>query len=147
MSWSSVDAAFLNGSTDSVKNPKASYNPNGVTLYLKGGVGFTFNGNSPTFMDASNNPSSDYQGYLMIVEGTPTSHQSCTMNGGANLDVNGLFFAPYCDFTINGQAGETAAFNAQLIGWDIKINGSNAINFNYDPSNQVKIKRKIGLMK
>jgi len=147
LSWSPVDAALLNGSTDPAKNKYSGYNPDGVTLYIKPSGGFSINSNSPTKLDASKNVNSDYQGYLIILEGTPTNHPSCTINGGADLDINGLIFAPYCNFTVNGQAGETASFNAQLIGWDIKINGTNAINFNYNPSNQVKIKRRVGLIR
>lgn len=147
LSWSPVDAAHLNGSIDPLKNKYSVYNPSGVTLYIKRSGGFSINSNSPTYLDASTSTSSDYQGYLIILEGSSTSHPDCTITGGAELDINGLIFTPYCNLKINGQAGETAAINAQLIGWDILINGTNAINFNYDPSNQVKIKAKVGLMK
>ena len=161
LTWNPVAASVLNGSVDPVENkfqnPGSGYylnfNPNGVTLYIRKGGGFTLNMNndSPTYIDATtkapDGSDSDYQGYLIILEGDESSIESCEINGGAKLDINGLIFAPYCDITINGQAGETASINAQLIGWDIKINGNNAINFNYDPSNQVKIKRKVGLMK
>jgi hypothetical protein len=145
LSWSAVDAAALIGSIDPAKNPKSAYNPNGVTLYIKQGKGFAINGNGPTYLDAPT--SGDYQGYLVILKGSPTTHPACTINGGAIIDLNGLIFAPYCDFTINGQAGETSEINAQIIGWDITINGANQINFNYDPDYAVKIRRKVGLMK
>lgn len=147
LSWSPVDAAFLNGSTKSSKNTYAHFNPDGVTLYIRGSGGFQINASSPTFLDATNDPDSEYQGYLVILEGTHTDHPSCTINGGATIDLNGLLFAPYCDFVINGKAGETSEINAQLIGWDIRVNGTNAINFHYDPSNQVKINRRVGLMR
>ena len=145
LSWSPVDASFLNGSTDPAQNPYASYNPDGVTLYIRPSGGFSINASSPTMLDASK--SGDYQGYLIILEGAYTNHPSCTINGGADIHMDGLIFAPYCNFTINGQAGETALFNAQLVGWDIKVNGTNAINFKYNPSNQVKIKSQVGLMR
>jgi hypothetical protein len=153
LSWSPNAASVLNGSTDPTKNrfqdPSSpdylNFNPNGITLYIRAGGGFDINTNSPTLLDAST--TGDYQGYLIILEGTHTSHPSCTLNGGATIDLNGMVFAPYCDFVINGTAGETAGINAQVLGWTIRVNGTNAINFNYDPSNQVKIKRKVGLMK
>ena len=145
LSWSPVDAAFLNGSTDPAVNSYASYNPDGVTLYIRPSGGFSINASSPTLLDAST--TGDYQGYLIILEGTHEDHPNCTINGGADISMEGLIFAPYCNFTINGQAGETALFNAQLVGWDIKVNGTNTINFNYDPSNQVKIKSQVGLMR
>jgi Flp pilus assembly protein TadG len=117
----------------------------GVTIYIKSGYEFSLSINSPVWLNATD--SGDYQGYLIIQEGTHTDIQDCIINGGAYLDINGLIFAPYCDITINGGSDPTAEINAQLIGWDIKINGTATINFNYDPDNQVTIKRKIGLMK
>jgi len=117
----------------------------GVTIYLKSGFDFNFSINSPIKLYASD--SGDYQGYLIIQKGTPTSHGSCTINGGLYLDMKGLIYAPYCNIKINGGSDPTAEINAQLIGWDILINGTTTINFNYDPSNQVKIKRKVGLMR
>jgi Putative Flp pilus-assembly TadE/G-like len=145
LSWSTVVAASLNGSTDPSINPYSAYNPDGVTLYIKAGGGFAINANSPTYLDATT--TGDYQGYLIILEGTQTSHPTCTINGGATIDINGMIFAPYCNFTINGKAGETAKINAQLLGWDLKVNGANAVSFNFDPSNRVIIKSQIGLMR
>jgi len=119
----------------------------GVTIYIKSGYKFSFNINSPIKLDATSDPDSDYQGYLIIQNGSPTAIQSCLINGGTYLELNGLIYAPYCDFTINGGGVEIAQINAQIIGWDFMIDGKNGINFNYDPSNQVKIKTKIGLLK
>lgn len=147
LSWSPVDAVLLNGSTDPLKNKYSAYNPDGITLYIKAGGGFSLNSNSPTLLDATDDPDSDYQGYLVILEGAHTSIEDCSITGGADLDINGLIFAPYCSITVNGGSEATAAFNAQFIGWDVKLNGNNLITFNYDPSNQVTIKRKVGLMK
>jgi hypothetical protein len=155
LSWSSVDAAELNGSTDPTKNkfqdPSSpsyqNFNPDGVTLYIKKGGGFSFNTKSSTYLDATSNINSDYQGYLIVLEGDPATHPTCTINGGANNDINGMIFAPYCNITVNGNSSTTAIINAQLIGWHVTIDGKAGVNFNYDPSNQVKIKRKVGLMK
>jgi hypothetical protein len=147
VTWSTVDAAFLNGSTDPSKNPYASYNPNGVTLYIKQGGGFRINASSPTYLDATSATSSEYKGYLIILEGTETSHPTCLINGGSDIQITGLIFAPYCEITVDGGSGTNAPINAQLIGWHIKITGSALVDFNYNPSNQVKIKRRIGLMK
>lgn len=153
LSWSPIAASLLNGSTDPAANrfqdssdpDYQNFNPDGVTLYIRSGGGFTINASSPTYLDAST--SGDYQGYLIILEGTHTDIQSCNITGGADIDINGLIYAPYCDITVNGQAGEAAAINAQLIGWDIKVNGNNEIQFNYDPSNEVIISSQVGLMK
>jgi hypothetical protein len=117
----------------------------GVTIYIKNGSDFSLSINSPVTLFAPT--SGDYQGYLIIQEGTQTNIQDCTINGGAYLNINGLIYAPYCNITVNGGSDPTAEINAQLVGWDIKINGTTTINFNYNPNNQVHIKRKLGLMK
>jgi Flp pilus assembly protein TadG len=150
LSWSPTDFVSLNGST--VSNPSQTsynkyhtYNPDGVTLYIKSGGGFTLNANNPTFIDSSTD--GDYQGYLIILEGNEASIESCSITGGNNVNFNGMIFAPYCDITVNGGSDPTAEINAQLIGWDIKINGTTTINFHYNPDNQVRIKRHIGLLK
>jgi hypothetical protein len=145
LSWSSVDSARLNGSTDPSTNKYHADNPNGVTLYIKSGGGFKLNSNNPTFLDAST--TGDYQGYLIILEGTQTSIEDCSISGGADLDINGMVFAPYCSITVNGGSSSTAMINAQLLGWDLKINGGAGINFNFDPDNAVHIKRRVGLMR
>jgi len=147
VTWSTVDAAFLNGSTDSTKNPYASYNPDGVTLYIRQGGGFRINASSPTYLDATSSTSSEYKGYLFILEGNETDHPNCIINGGADIQLNGLIFAPYCEITVDGGSGTVAPINAQLIGWHIKITGTAYVNFNYNPSNQVVLKRRLGLMK
>jgi len=75
------------------------------------------------------------------------SIESCTINGGSYLDVNGAIFAPYCNVTVNGDNTSQSTFNAQIIGWDVKLNGNNGIHFTYDPSKIPQIKRKVGLMR
>jgi Flp pilus assembly protein TadG len=145
LSWSGSSFLSLNGSTQSSKNTHSDRNPNGVTLYIKSGGGFSFSINSPIILDAP--ISGDYQGYLVILEGNQSSIESCVLNGGSYLDINGMIFAPYCNITVNGGSEPTATINAQLLGWDLKINGNNRINFTYDPRYKITFKRKIGLMK
>jgi hypothetical protein len=117
----------------------------GVTIYLTAGHSFNTSINSPITLNASN--SGDYAGYLIIMDGNESSIESCTINGGSYLDMNGTVFVPYCNVTINGDNSTTSQFNAQIIGWDIKLNGNNTITFTYDPSANAELKRRIGLMK
>jgi len=148
LSWSPIDFVSLNASITASENKY--YGPNtdeGVTLYIKSGGGFKINANNPTRLDATTDPASDYFGYLIILEGNQSSIQDCSITGGSDLDINGLIFAPYCDVTINGGSDTEAVFNAQVIAWDLKINGNNTINFHFDPDYQVIIKSKIGLMR
>ncbi|MGE5375868.1 MAG: pilus assembly protein TadG-related protein [Bacteroidota bacterium] len=117
----------------------------GVTLYITNGHQFDINIGSTINLDASN--SGDYQGYLVILEGTQNTHPTCTINGGSNINLNGTIFAPYCNITINGNNTSTSTINAQIIGWDVKLNGGNEIIINYNPDDNAKIKRRVGLMK
>jgi Putative Flp pilus-assembly TadE/G-like len=117
----------------------------GVTIYMKSGHTFNTSINSPIWLNAST--SGEYTGYLIILDGNMNSIQNCTINGGSYLDMNGTIFAPYCNITINGDNSTSSDFNAQVIGWDVKLNGNNTINFNYDPNNIPTVKRKVGLMR
>jgi Flp pilus assembly protein TadG len=132
ISWSGATFESLDGSS-------------GVTIWVTYGHGISININSPIDLDPSS--SGDYQNYLFVVEGDQSSIQSCTINGGSYLEIDGLIFAPYCNITINGDNSSESRFNAQLVGWNIKLNGGNVINFNYNPDKTVIIKRKVGLMK
>jgi hypothetical protein len=118
----------------------------GVTIYITPGHGFSMSINSPITLDASH-LGTKYDGYLIILDGDPNVHPNCTINGGSYLDVNGTIFAPYCNITINGDNSTTSNFNAQIIGWDVKLNGGNVINITYNPADNGKIQRRVGLMK
>jgi hypothetical protein len=117
----------------------------GVTIYITSGHDFSLSINSPIMLDASN--SGDYAGYLIILEGNQNTHPNCTINGGSYLDINGTIFAPYCNVTINGDNSTDSEFNAQIIGWDVKLNGGNTIDIHYNPDDNGKIKRRVGLMR
>lgn len=118
---------------------------NGVTIYITSGHNFSMSINSPILLNASN--SGEYKGYLIILEGNMNSIENCTINGGSYLDLNGTIFAPYCSVTVNGDNSSISAFNAQIIGWNVKLNGNNVINFNYNPSLIPVSKRRVGLMR
>ena len=120
----------------------------GVTIYIKSGHKFSLNIDKPITLYASHNTGSEYDGYLIVVDGTHTDiQQFCTITGGAYLDLEGIIFAPYCNIKVNGDSGATAPINAQLVGWHILIDGGAGINFNYNPDYVIHLKRKIGLMK
>ncbi len=109
------------------------------------GHDFSFNINSPITLAASG--SGDYKGYLIILDGSPSSHPTCTINGGSYLTLTGTIFAPFCNITINGDNNSNSIFNTQVIGWDLKLNGGSTIDFTYDPSKIATSKRKVGLMR
>jgi hypothetical protein len=118
----------------------------GVTIYMTNGHQFDMTIQSLINLNAPQT-GSDYDGYLIILEGDPNTHPDCTINGGSHLDMNGTIFAPYCNITINGDNTTDSELNAQIIGWDIKLNGGNVINIHYDPADNGKVKRRVGLMK
>ncbi|HEX6033672.1 MAG TPA: hypothetical protein VFY83_04525, partial [Anaerolineales bacterium] len=130
--WSSTTFDSLDGSS-------------GVTLYIRSGNEFEININSPITFNPSN--SGDYEGYLIIQDGSPSDIRNCTINGGSYLDINGTILAPYCNLTINGNNNSNSEINAQVIAWNITLNGGTTINIRYDPSINVKNKRRIGLMR
>jgi hypothetical protein len=132
LTWNGNDFSSLDGTS-------------GVTFYITSGHDFGININSQIDLNASN--SGDYAGYLIILDGNESSIESCIINGGGNINMNGTIFAPYCNITINGNSTTASDFNAQVIGWDIKLNGNNTITFTYDPGDNAEDKRKIGLMR
>lgn len=133
ISWSGNDFASLTGSN--------------VTLYIKSGNSFGININNNITLSATTTSTSVYKGYLIILDGTSSTHPNCTVNGGSNIVLTGTIFAPYCNLTINGGNSSNAPFNAQVIAYDVKLNGSNTITFTYDPGSNAKNPRRVGLMK
>ena len=115
-----------------------------VTIYIRPGYDFSIE-NGEFHLTATT--SGEYQGYLVIVatdfSGSPTS---CKIDGNANDSYTGTIFAPYCNVTINGTANSTA-YNGQIVGYDVKLNGSSNMSFTYDPDDNAKTKRKVGLMR
>ncbi|MFT3893907.1 MAG: pilus assembly protein TadG-related protein [Anaerolineales bacterium] len=120
----------------------------GVTIYITKGHDFSLSINSPISLDASN--SGEYKGYLIIVETDFTGARgSCTINGGTYLTMSGTIFAPYCDVTINGDNNSSSTVNlgTQVIGWNVTLNGSSTVNFNYVPADNAQNQKRVGLMK
>jgi len=100
-----------------------------VTLYIRAGYSFDFNGG---VIDIDAPDSGPLAGYLIIVEpdysGGP---EACKIDGNSANVFTGTILAPYCNVTINGGSTPTG-FNSQIIGYTIKISGSSTINFTYD---------------
>ena len=112
----------------------------GVTIYIKSGFGFQFEGGE---FHLKAQPTGPYANYLFIVE-TPTpapdyegypdewgAPEACKINGNTNDEMQGGIFAPYCDIAIDGSAG-SIGLDAQVIGWTVKITGGAGLNFTYD---------------
>jgi hypothetical protein len=115
-----------------------------VLIYIRPGYDFSIQ-NGEFHLSAPT--SGEYAGYLMIVAsnftGSPTD---CKIDGNANDSYTGTIFAPYCNLTINGTANSTA-YNGQIVGYEVKVNGASNMSFTYDKDKNGTTKRKVGLMK
>jgi hypothetical protein len=108
----------------------------GVTIWVRSGYGFQFEGGE---FHLKAQPTGPYANYLFIVEPPPFdtypdgwgNPESCKINGGANDQFEGGIYAPYCDVIVNGSSG-SVGFNSQVIGWTVDITGGAGMNFTYD---------------
>lgn len=115
-----------------------------VTIYIRPGYKFSYEGGT---IDLSATTTGPYAGYVMIVgtnfEGAP---EDCKIDGNTSNSFTGTIFAPYCNITINGGSADTS-YNAQIIAYEVKLNGNNTINFTYDPDVNRWSQPKVGLMR
>ncbi|HEX8992902.1 MAG TPA: pilus assembly protein TadG-related protein [Anaerolineales bacterium] len=80
-----------------------------------------------------------YAHFLMYIDTTNfSSHPSCTINGGSNDSFQGIIYAPACAFTINGSSSPTGYSSSQVIAYTLQLNGSQTLNFTYDPNTMPK---------
>ncbi len=115
-----------------------------VLIYLKDGNTINIQGGT---LSLNGRDEGDYQGYVVIVD-SDFSGQSpnCTINGNASATMTGTIFAPYCDIEIDG-GGKTASLSAQIIGYTVKVTGSQAVNLTYDEDDSAQNQSKLGLMR
>ena len=115
-----------------------------ITIYIRNGYKFSFEGGT---IDLSATESGPYAGYLIIVDTDFTgSPEACKIDGNVNNTFTGTIFAPYCNLTINGASGDTS-YNAQIIAYEVKIDGNSNINFTYNPDVNRWNEPKVGLMR
>ena len=89
----------------------------------------------------------DYKGYVLIADSDFTGQSpNCIVNGNADATVTGTIFAPYCDIEVDG-GGKTTSLSAQIIGYTVKITGSQTVNLYYDPEVSAESDPKVGLMR
>jgi hypothetical protein len=95
----------------------------------------------------------DYQGLLIYIDPGPIvngsyigSPDNCDINGGADDFFTGTILAPYCSFTING-GGNPDGFKAQLIAYEVKLDGNNDLTFLYDVGKIAISQPKVGIMR
>ena len=115
-----------------------------ITIYIRNGSKFSFEGG---VIDISASETGEYAGYLIIVDSDFTgAPEECKIDGNTNNSFTGTIFAPYCNVTVNGASGNTS-YNAQIIAYEVKLNGNNEINFTYSPDVNRYSDPRIGLMR
>jgi Flp pilus assembly protein TadG len=114
-----------------------------VTIYIRPGYKFSYEGGT---INLSATESGPYADYVMIVATDFTgAPEACKIDGNAANSFTGTILAPYCNVTINGGSTDTS-YNAQIIAYEVKLNGNNTINFTYDPDVNRWKEPKVGLM-
>ena len=95
----------------------------------------------------------DYQGLLFYIDPGPIANgayvdspDNCVINGGADDSFTGSIIAPNCSFTING-GGNPDGFHAQLIAYEVKLDGNNDLTFTYDAGQIAISQPKVGIMR
>lgn len=115
-----------------------------VTIYIRPGYKFSYEGGT---IDISATTTGPYAGYVMIVATDFTgSPEDCKIDGNTSNNFTGTIFAPYCNVTINGGSADTS-YNAQIVAYEVKLNGNNTINFTYDPDDNRWNRPQVGLMR
>lgn len=117
-----------------------------VLIYIKEGHTFDFEGGTIS-LTGRQDENGAYKGYVMIVDSDFSGNApKCRINGQAYTTFTGTVFAPYCEIEIDGGSHPTA-YNAQIIGYTVKITGNATVNLYYDKDNSAKNKPKVGLMR
>lgn len=115
-----------------------------VTIYIRPGYKFSYEGGT---IDLSASDDGPYKNFVMIVATDFTgAPEDCKIDGNTTNSFTGTIFAPYCNITINGGSADTS-YNAQIVAYEVKLNGNNTINFNYDPSVNRWNEPQMGLMR
>jgi hypothetical protein len=100
----------------------------GVTIYLLSGH-LTINGNvnvNLTAPSASPDPSPAIPGILFYIP----NGGAVTIDGTSGDNFTGMIYAPKSDVQLTGNADNI--FNGQVIGWNVKVGGTNNMKVNYD---------------
>lgn len=110
-----------------------------IFVYIQQGGDINITGGAVQ-IDAASDPTDPYKGYLIYIDPGPVdpvtetysgSPANCTITGNGNHKFTGAIYAPYCEVTINGDSGPEG-IRAQIIAYEIKLNGNNALYFLYN---------------
>jgi len=115
------------------ENVSKNITGHGVTIYLSGNVHLTINAGAVVDLDAPTDPSAspEIPGVLFYA----ANGANITINGGSEDTFVGLIYAPDSpsQILLNGDAD--FELTGQIIGWNVKINGTNNMSVFYDACN------------
>jgi len=119
-----------------------------VTIYVRPENGISFEGGITQLKATQTGP---FAGYLVVVGTNYTGKPAaCKVNGNSYNIFQGSIFAPHCDIVINGDSKTPdAGIDAQIIGYNVTINGGAGLTINYDSEENPVIidPPKIGVVK
>jgi hypothetical protein len=105
----------------------------GVTIYLANNAHLTVNGGADVHLEASTDPHASPEIPHVLIYAA--NGASITINGDSKDVFIGLIYAPDSpsQITLNGNAENI--FIGQVIGWNVKINGTNLMSVVYEKCN------------
>jgi Flp pilus assembly protein TadG len=129
--------------TDSkgVKITNGSYTGDGVTIYILNGDLKVTGGSINLKAPVNNATNHAINGLLFYVP-----NGLVDLTGNNDSYYQGSILAPTSDITVNGN-GTSDCFHSQLIGYNVKLNGTSLFTITYDPSQNLSIPATIDLYK
>jgi len=119
----------------------------GVTIYLINGGG-SISGNSIAELEApdkSPDPSPAIPGLLFYM--APGNTQLLSLTGNDESWFVGTILAPDGEVKLAGTSGTQATFNTQVIGWNVEVEGTAALDINFNGDENHTKPTKIDLYK
>jgi hypothetical protein len=104
----------------------------GVTIVLLSGT-FTINGGAVIqFYAPAQNPDPIPAIPGLLIYAPPGYTGPIKLTGGAGTVFQGTILAPTADITVEGDHGSCGQLSSQIIGYNVKIGGTTAVQVNYD---------------
>jgi len=139
-----LDAGLWCISGDFTINAKDILHGTGITIFMLDGW-FDTRGTADIQLSApaeDPNPSPAIPGILIYM---PVNNPGpLILNGNSTSFFQGTILAPGADITMNGTAN-IDAYHSQVIGYNVKVNGSSLFNITYIPEENAKLPTKLEL--
>lgn len=123
----------------------------GVTIYIVENIAVTINGNANLTLKAPVEAPTTDPSYApkpaipgLVIYMPPSNTKALTINGDSGLTITGTILAPGSQITINGNNG-SFALDSQIIGWNVKVNGTATITVTYQGGLTAKLPTSMDL--